>query len=236
MRCHAALVLILAIFGFAPAASASSIADFDIGLGYSRYGHQPNGIWYQDGFPHKLKLEAPSLSIGARGWIAEKWGWRAGYIHLGRAEVNAQVQASDAVYNPASPTRCNGPCWPLSKLHGVGSVHGLYATVNPHFQLGGVTWMAEAGLFLYKPYWVVDIPVWYTNPDPASGPDSARFARRPGWQPGIVLGIGFRFADRFTLMFNRYTASAKAGDDPNDTTRYPAVYRGCSVLSLRYDF
>lgn len=211
---------------------AADFADFDIGFGYTHFGHQPNGIWYQEGFPYKITLDTPSVSVGARGKINDTWGWRAGYINLGRAEVHSQVLADETVYNPSSPTHCNGPCWPLSQLHAVGDVQGLYATVNPQFQYWGINWVGEAGLFLYRPSWVVDIPVWYTNP--AGPPDSTRFTRKVTWQPGVTLGIGFRFKDAFTFMLNRYTCDAKSG---NAEDQYPAIYHGgATVMSIRYDF
>jgi hypothetical protein len=214
--------------------ATAGAVDFDIGVGYTHYGHQPNGVWYQEGFPYKYTLDTPSISLGVKGKIDDTWGWRAGYINLGRAEVHSQVQALDSVYSPTSPTHCNGPCWPLTQVNGSGVVQGLYATANPQFQYWGINWVGEAGLFMYRPSWVVDYPVWYTNP--SGPPDTGHYERKLKWQTGVTLGIGFRFKDSFTLMLNRYTCDAKAGA-VDDTTQYPAIYHGgATVLSLRYDF
>lgn len=194
-------------------------------FGMSQFGHQPDGIWYQNSLAHSLHMTSPTAGFGVTGNVADWVRWRAGYAYLGRVTSSAEATASDEDY---ATKRCNGKvCWPLSHWYGSGNVQGLYATLNPEHQVGSIKIIGEAGLWLYRPTWTMTIPDWRRCQD--CRPEYLQVQHKPRWQPGLTLGIGLRYA-RTTLMLSRYTAEA-SGDE------WPAVYHGgCTVLSIRQEF
>src|SRR6185369_17668114 len=79
------------ILAFVPASVFA--VDFEIGAGIAHTTTRGNGMWYQDGFPHKLDLNAPTLEIGLSDNFIQRgrWGanWRASYIYLGNVHSDA---------------------------------------------------------------------------------------------------------------------------------------------------
>lgn len=162
-------------------------------LGVSRFTKQNDGVWYQEAFPYKIDLTAPSVGFRyTEDADRDGLGWTAGYVHLGRVTSHAKAVAldgrnpDDGGYNAATKG-CNGKCWPLSTWNGTGDVQGFYLgavkQLNPD-------WAVEGGVYLYRPTWVMDIPDWIPERDAA--PRHLRVEHHAFWQPGPYVGLRWK--------------------------------------------
>lgn len=136
---------------------ALALMCLQIGLGVSHANPQDCGIWYMCGrqYPHALSLNSPSVSVGG-----ESRNWRVGYEYSGRFGSEARAIATiDPTLIPCAPR-----CYPLSTWHGSGKVEGVYVQYVVH----SGPWSAEAGPWVYRTTWEVDIPD-YTNYATCSG-------------------------------------------------------------------
>lgn len=202
----------------------------EVSIGVTQYGKAIDGRWYQAPFPHTLDLRSASAAVGLRYETGRQVGpfdslaIRAGYEYTGKASSDAEATASDANYAACSAGR--EPCWPMSHWHGRGDVQGFYLTLQPGMR-DGVGFFVEAGVYLYRPRWSVDIPDWIGTPD--DKPHLVHVTHSPKWQVSPVLGFGLR-RGAWAIAYTIRRISAD-GDD------YPAIFdKGANSLFLSYEF
>ena len=63
---HAA---ILAIAAMLPLSAYAAAPKLELGVGVSKFDLRDDGLWYQEGMPHKLDMRSPAVSIGLTGDI-----------------------------------------------------------------------------------------------------------------------------------------------------------------------
>jgi len=132
------IILILMFMGSAQA------WDGEIGIGESKFTARPDGVWYQQPFPHELHMTSPSAVLGITGYIEDGYRYRLGYKYLGQVTSTALAVGSDAVYSQyggAASTKM-----PLSLWLGKGHVNLLYATVAPEYRISGLIVYPEIGI------------------------------------------------------------------------------------------
>jgi opacity protein-like surface antigen len=241
-------VAIAALFALASAAAhADSITDYvhaEIGIGGSAYANGPDGLWYQDGFEHKLDLTAPAVRAGLTGPLYERgnWGidWHIDYVWLGTVHTNAEVPSAKTNTsqgkwvgadfigaNTSNP--CNGPCTNLSDFIGSGHDMGVSMTLEPHYTYRGWTLGVEAGPYFHRSTWSEDVTDWYASA--TSAPANIHVAWRPVWSVGAVVGasVSYRnFGLSYQYYLNKQTGSA--------SNPYNPIWTGAHVLMATYRF
>ena len=201
-------------------------AQFEIGAGFTHAHTRGNGTWYQDGFPHTLRLYQPALEIGVTGHVGSWLRWHIDAMDLGRFASNA-LAVPDANYDPASPSYCAGPCMPTADYIGAGRITGVQALVSLHtrgpWQVG-----VEGGPFLYYETWRLDVPNWYLVP----GQIIPITTYRARWAIGSVVGITLS-RGAWTLAFLRYTDGAGFG---HHVFGWPPLWSNQSSITVLYRF
>ena len=184
----------------------AALLSLELAVGYSNFSHQPDGVWYQEPFPHTLVTRSPNFAIGA----ATK-DYRFGYEYFGRVTTSALATASDADYN------LNGANakWPLSHWYGEGKVEGLYASKLWH----DGNFFLETGVYVYRPTWSMTIPDW--RPCETCPPQYLKVTHDPKFNASPILGIGYMSEGHVFTLNIRQTQTR--GD------QWPAFYSGIST-------
>lgn len=169
--------------------------EFTMLLGDSHFTPQSDGTWWQQPFPHDLKMNSPSLGLRYDTvQNDEGWSFGVGYMNLGRISSTALAVAldgkvsGDGGYN-ATTKACNGPCWPVSHWNGRGSVNGLFGIVSKHYG----PWSIEGGLYLYYPRWSVSVPDWISCA--TCTPQNITAFHHQHWQLGPMFGVRYKPSD-----------------------------------------
>jgi len=211
-------------------ASAKTFFEIEAGIGGSAYQRGPDGLWIQDGFEHNLHLTAPAIEVGLTGDILSRprWGlaWHADYVWLATVHTQGLATPSDANYNLQTKS-CNGACWPMANYLGSGHNSGFILTLEPHYNLGGWRFGVEAGPYLFKNTWSVDVQGWRSSPDAA--PTNIHVENKAQWKLGYVVGasVGYKnFSLNYQYFANKEGVTA---DNP-----YPPVWSGTHVLLAKY--
>lgn len=134
------LMLLLALVPFS--ALAQDRLEFSAGQTY--YGTEP-GIWYNTFYPF-----SDSKNVGSQMISYRIPGWRASFVHLGEASVNAVWGANEYVDEVANPSLVGAPVYGGT---GYGDIFGVSAGKAFEDTLGGWTVGMEGGLFLYRGEW-----------------------------------------------------------------------------------
>lgn len=211
-------------------AHAESWLQFEAGVGGAAYQHGANGLWYQDGFQHRLDLTAPAIEVGLTGDIyqASHWGisWHADWAWLGTIHTQAMATPSDDNYN-AKTKSCNGKCWPLANYLGSGHDQGFLVTIEPHYDVGGWRFGVEAGPYLHKSTWSVDVANWVSSP--TATPINLHVENWHRWTLGAVVGASIEYK-RFALQYLYFMNGAPS----SNANPYPPIWRGTHVLMAKY--
>lgn len=197
--------------------------ELEMGLGVSRTQPQPNGTWYQIGFPYTLDLTKTSWYIGVREQVTPDWSMHADYVSFGVLHADA-IATTDADYN-ASTHACNAtPCIAQSHFVGSGRSDGikLAAQWKPEGQGFGLI----GGLFLFKPRWHTTVYDWTISRDMV--PSTIEHSIKQRWTARPVIGISYT-ADRWQLRVEQYF------NKPYDSTN-TGLARGTTMLSVGYSF
>jgi hypothetical protein len=213
-------------------ANAESFFQIEAGIGGVAYKGSADGLWVQEGFPHKLELTAPAVEVGFTGDIIQRpsWGisWHSDWVWLGTIHTQSLATPSDDNYNTKTKL-CNGPCWPLANYMGSGHDQGFIFTIEPHYDVGGWRFGVEAGPYIHRATWSVDVTGWRPTPDAA--PVNLHVRNTPKWQVGAVIGASVS-RNNFTLAYqyfmNRIPVSA--------TEPYPPIWSGTHLLVAKYKF
>lgn len=203
---------------------AAHAADFEIAAGVARYQPRGNGMWYQDGFPHSISLNAPAVQIGLTGNLLPHLDWHADYVWLGQVRSDA-IATSDANYGgPQQP--CKGSCEWKNRLTGHGYVQGFKLSLEPYTHWNGWRFGVEAGAFVYKPYWQVDV-IWRAAPDYN---DSRWFTIKNTAAVQVAPMAGFSIGRDNVDVSYQFFLTKSLGKD-----QY-SLYKTTHVLQLRYRF
>lgn len=211
-------------------AYAESFFQIEAGIGGSAYQRGPDGLWIQDGFEHDLHLTAPAIEAGLTGNIyqASRWGvsWHADYVWLATVHTQGLATPSDANYNLQTKS-CNGSCWPMANYLGSGHNSGFILTLEPHYDYAGWRFGVEAGPYLFKNTWSVDVQGWRSTPDAA--PENIHVENKAQWKLGYVVGASVGYKN-FRLNY-QYFANKEGVTASNP---YPPVWSGTHVLLIKY--
>lgn len=216
----------------AATANAESFFQIEAGIGGSAYRDSGDGLWIQEGFEHKLQLTAPAFEVGFTGDILQRpsWGvsWHADWVWLGTIHTQSMATPSDANYNTKTKS-CNGPCWPLANYMGAGHDQGLIFTIEPHYDTGGWRFGVEAGPYIHRSTWSVDVTGWCATQDAA--PINLHVTNTPKWKVGAVIGASVS-RKNFTLAYQYFWNRTPVS--PSEP--YPPIWRGTHLLVAKYKF
>jgi hypothetical protein len=218
---------------FSTVAHADSIADYvhpEAGIGASLYSKGPDGFWFQEAFPHKMRLEVPAFEVGLTGPIyqAANWGidWHADWAWLGMVNTDAKAVPLDANYN-AHTKGCNGQCLPLADYRGSGHAQAFLLALEPHYDIGKWRLGVEAGPTLYHATWTEDVSnIQYTA---GADPISLRLASTDGWRFGWVIGASVSRGP-FSLVYQHFLMKASSSNPA------PPIWHSVDLLIARYRF
>ena len=225
-------VFLAGILACAPIAHAASI---EVGAGVAQSSTQGDGIWYQEGFPHTLKLRSPAFLIGVTGDLTLHLAWHVDAVSLGSYSVDSWDTPNDANY---SGSGYRGNPLPLAHYMGSGSVYGVAATLQAHTQ-GKWQFGMQAGPFLYRSTWKLAVPDWYPSAETApgvfaqTGPVSPIHVSQAQWALGYTVGATLTHGP-LTLALTYYADGhgfKGHGADP-----WPPLWKGQTVLMLAYKF
>jgi hypothetical protein len=223
-----ALILLLLV-AVGPALAENG--KLEVSIGQSSFAVQPDGIWYQEPFPHSLHTEAPNFSVGYVSEFSSNLRLRVGYAYLGRITSTATVVNSDWAYDAygvgvlqhiGQPTPDVGAIAMFTCV-GRGTVQELYAVVQPQMQAGSAPlWLfAEGGVGIYRATWVVDVY--------AAGVKPFALVHQTNYSITPVVGVGVRWKGTSVALDVQKTPAV--GD------KYPALYAGTVyTFNVRHEF
>lgn len=218
-------------FALMTAHAANAQPKIEVGVGVSQFTTREDGLWYQEGFSHKLDMRSPSISIGLTGDVNSWLSWRASYVYLGNARSSADA-VPDATDYPngvggynASTKSCNGACGPMRKFVGRGNLQGVYFTLEPHVTWNGWRFGIEAGPFLYRATWNVDI--YNTDGAPQWAAYEA-MSYKPRIELGMVAGA--------SVSRGHYSVAYQWFHAPTKWNPVPAIWNNVHMITLRYSF
>lgn len=198
-------------------------------LGVTQFTQAANGFWYQDGFPHTLRLTSPSASLKLYSdRSADGWQLGIGIDYIGRATSDAMILDADANYNANTPTHCNGPCGPLSHMQGQGTIPALFSVARKTW----TNWFVEGGLYVTRPHWETTNFDWYGGPNNAVGPIYSHLNHEVRNTYDLGAAIGYRFDDTWSAVLKAVpthaTNSQRDPTNPSGVSYYPGIYKAYS--------
>ncbi len=205
---------------------------FEAEIGGASFADRGDGFWYQEGFPHRLDLQTPAVSAGFTGDVMRygRYGlaWHADYVYIGKVHTAALAVADDANYN-LTTKGCNGECLPLGRWYGTGFSHGLRLTLEPYVMYRGWRFGVEAGYYISKNYWKMNVQDWQPTFDAI--PRELTVYDDGNWRayPTFGLSIG---RENFDVLLRHYRNQSRT--DP--TTGSPAIWSYTTSLTIRYRF
>lgn len=201
--------LLLALMLLPTLAHAGSWFQFEAGIGAAKTSDMGDGVWYQAGVPHAVKLTTPAYLAGATGemYARENWSLRyhVDYVYIGSQSASC-LCVGDNQYNANTHT-ASVPGY--AYFNGQGHVQGVALTLQPTYTWRGVELGAEAGYWAYWNTWHETVlnagqtdnldhktglqfaPVFGANITYNSWSASYRYYKeRPSWRPvpGIATG------------------------------------------------
>lgn len=198
--------------------------DLEIGAGVARYTTRGDMMWYQEGFPHKLDLNAPTLEIGLHGNAYQhgQWGldWRTSYVYVGNVHSDAMAVSDD---NYSRHTKsCIGPCKRADRFVTNGHMSGIRLTIEPTYTYNGWKFGVEGGVYVYRPTFHASIY------DGDGGPGQWHSNYKPPIQVAPVVGLEVSRGP-FSLAYMHYFSRTLR--DP-----YYAIWKATDTVTLRYRF
>jgi hypothetical protein len=197
--------------------------DFEVGGGIAHYTTRGDMMWYQEGLPHKLDLNAPVIEAGLSGNVVQqgRWGldWRALWVYVGNVSSSA-IATYDDNYDKRTKS-CIGQCKALDLYTGNGHMNGLRLTLEPNYTWNGWKFGAETGVYIYRPTWHAHTydkdGSWHTPKDYQA---PIQFA------PVVGASVS---RGPWSLAYMHYFS--KTNRDP-----YYAIWKATDTLTLRYRF
>jgi len=225
-----AALLAAPLFAHAQSMPWDNWFQFEAGVGASHYTPYTDGLWYQQGLPHSLQVNALAAEVGVvkNVWQSGNWGvdLHLDYAYLGQINYNAMATPSDANYNTQTKG-CNGQCWPLSNFVGSGHDQGVYLTVEPHYDWQGFRFGVEAGPYIHHLSWSETVYGWEPS---ANGPRMNLYGIHDSeWNIGAVGGVSVEkknFSVNYQFFYNPSHHSASV----------PAPWGFTQTVMLKYKF
>jgi len=227
---------VAATMGCASVSHADGIDDYvhlELGAGASRYEHQADGTWWQEGMQHDLGLSAPVLMLGLTGplYTRESWGidWHIDYVSLGHVSSQCECTPDDSNYN--TQTHQLNPVLhavPNANFVGNGNAQGVALTIEPYFRYQKWRFGIEGGLFPYRPDWNETIYGWQGNTSVA--PQTLHADTPHAWQLGEVVGVSVSRGP-FSVAYQHYFMPTRF-----DAQHSPAIWKGADVVMVKYRF
>ncbi|MDT6962947.1 hypothetical protein QTN24_15725 [Cupriavidus sp. SZY C1] len=208
---------------------AAHALDFEVGAGVARYTTRGNMMWYQEGFPHTLDLNAPAFEAGLADNFYQngRFGidWHASYVYMGNVHSDAIATPVDSNYDKVNKT-CFGECYAMSRYVANGHNQGIKLTIEPNYTYMGWRFGLEAGAYIFRPTWhatVYDVPPCKTcEPQTLNVASDSRIQVAP--VVGVSIGRG-GFSVAALHYFN------KTRGDPT----FP-IWKSTTTLMLKYRF
>lgn len=214
----------------ASAANAQDAIRLEAGVGASLYSKGPDGLYFQQPFPHEMRLEVPAFEVGFTGPLYQRgdWGvdWHADWAWLGSVKTTAMAVPLDDNYNTAMKA-CNGPCLPLAKYVGSGHAQAFMLALEPHYNYGKWRFGIQFGPTLHKSTWTVDVSdIRYSQ---AAAPFNLRAPSEDGWRFGTVVGATVSYG-QLSIAYQHFFMK------PSSSNMTPPVWHSVDLLMLRYRF
>lgn len=206
------------------AASTAHALSFEARIGATLYNEGSDGLWIQQGLPHKLQLTAPAVEVGIMGDIDSWLSWHVDYAWLG--SIHSQgLATTDANYNAA--TRTIRVPMPLANFTGSGHDAGVLFTLEPHYDIGPWRFGVEIGPYVHSATWQVNA----TNQVNYIGqtPGSSHFTTNPAWAIGGVAGVSVSYK-QYSLQYQFFQNGARHHDPA------PQIWKNTHVLTLGWRF
>lgn len=205
-------------------AVGAQASDFGIetGVGITHFNPLGDGIWYQEGFSHQLKLNSPSFKLGVTGDLFESSGWQPGlawhldYYYMGRTDVSGDAAPDQSgpytqsgYYSPKTQT-CVGNCGAVRYFHSDGNMNGIALTLQPFYDFGKVRVGVELGPFLYRSTYHATATALNGELWPAGSVQ--QFDHNPRIDLGAVAGVSVSYygfgiaADYFYTKTSKFNA------------------------------
>lgn len=125
-----------------------------VGGGSAQHAENGNGVWFQNGFEHKISSGSSAYQIGA-GWRVNKWlSVEALYHDFGNTSISADFVFPDANYREESLNHCEGPCNPVAHGEGRGRTTGFSLSLLPTYEISR-NWsvFGRLGALFYRKTW-----------------------------------------------------------------------------------
>lgn len=193
------------------------------GMGFSQTQRQPNGTWYQEGFPYALDLRKSSWFMGVREQITPTISAHVAYVSFGILHADAIATPVDANYNPATHS-CIGPCVAQSRFVGSGRSDGL--KIAAEWRPDGDGFGLIGGLFLFRPRWHTTVYNW--TPAYDVPPRTIEHSIKQRWTIRPVIGVAYQ-NDNWTIRLEQYF------NKPYDSTN-TGIAKSTTMLSLGFSF
>lgn len=204
-------------------------------LGVTQFGHQKENHWFQQRYPHELRMTSGAAAVGYK-----IGNWTVYYQYLGRATSWALADPDDDNYRPAGEEggpcriRCLLPVDDLPVWRGRGAVHGLGARYRLDYGMVFV----EAGVLAYRPTWTQRVERWYGNtPDWVDYPAGVVKRRidievrhKPRFSLTPELAVGYRLTERVSLVAEHRFSISQGGQSA------PLFKYGATSVLLRVEF
>jgi len=191
-----------------------------------------NGVWYQEGFSHVVKLCSNSWEVGIHSGA-----WTFGYTNLLKTWSDAIALTHDSYYDIANK-RCKMHCDRTVRVIADGKVDGLYLR---HEWLYG-PWVVEAGLLFFHPRHTVYLSDFgEIDVNGVQHMKNVRVTHQniDEYKLTPSIGGGYRHVD-FTVMLRYYPWVKSTGDRylGNNTYRtLTSLYSGPVLQAmLQYEF
>lgn len=211
---------------------AASAVDFEIGVGAAKFTPLADGMWYQEGYPHKLNMRSPAISLGATGEITSWLSWRAAYHYLGNVSSHAKAVPDATDYHDGvggynlQTKACNGECGPTRTFVSQGNIHGVALTLEPHVTYKGFRFGIEGGPFLFHANFKATA---YNNYDkPNNWIPIEDFNYKRAVEVGYTLGA--------SVSRGQWAVTYQYFHVPTKWAPHPAIWSDVHLVGLRYRF
>lgn len=203
--------------------SSTAWAGVEVGIGDTFMRAQQDGVYYQNGFPHRLNMHSPAVDLAYANYVLPWMRYRVGYQYLGRVTSNAWVVNSDWAYGAYGAGAMQHVAGlKMYNMTGVGTVQELYVTLAPEYKFEDYAFFIEAGPTLYKPTWKV---TWIQQ-----GQVFNYAWHNSQIEVGVMASIGVRY-NHTSLVLTMQPWIKTHGDE------YPALYNGrATTLWLKQEF
>jgi hypothetical protein len=211
---------------------AAHAVSFEAGVSSTNYGTASDGQWYQQGMPHVLNTHTYGFSFGLTGdvWSRGSYGvaYHVDYVNLGHVSSTCSCTPIDSNYDTHTHSIVPNPVpVPNAQFIGSGSAQGVAFTLEPWVKYRGFRFGLEAGLFPYRPAWNETIYNWQGDLGPArTVTANTPHALQLGQLVGLSVGQG-----NLTVSLKHYWLPTKF-----DSTHSPAIWKGATVVEMKYKF